>query len=76
MRTVGRAAGIGAAAGLLLLTALVLIVGGSDGARQPAAEPESLQRIARKNEAAAAHAAAAMEARAEAHSADADRADR
>jgi hypothetical protein len=58
---------LAAAAGLILAAALGAAVGGYrySGGEQPA-EPETLQRIARKNEAAAMHAAARMEARSEA----------
>jgi hypothetical protein len=58
---------LAAAAGLILASALAAVVGGyrySSG--EQAAEPETLQRIARKNEAAAMDAAARMEARSEA----------
>lgn len=67
MKRATRPVRLAAAAGLILAAALVAIVGGyrySSG--EQAAEPETLQRIARKNEAAAMHAAARMEARSEA----------
>lgn len=67
MRRSTRPVRLAAAAGLILTAALAAIVGGrSYAGREQPAEPETLQRIARKNEAAALNAAVRMEARSEA----------
>jgi hypothetical protein len=58
---------LAAAAGLILVAASAAVVGGRSytGREQPA-EPEVLERIARKNEAAALNAAVRMDERSEA----------
>jgi hypothetical protein len=58
---------IAAASGFVLFAALAAIaIGGSHERSEPPAQPDTLQEIARKNDAAAMRAAAAMEARSEA----------
>mgnify|MGYP000014578617 CR=1 FL=1 len=68
-----RPVALAAAAGMIVFAALAAIVGarGYDTGETPV-EAETLQRIARKNDAAAKQAAAAMEARAQASQAAAE----
>ncbi len=72
-----RPVGLALGAGLILAATLAAIVGGrSYSSHEEAAAPETLQQIARKNDAAAANAALHMEARAEAATAAKESAER